>query len=103
VPILRAVFASRDAARLREVREALARQAAALARAPSPALRRAGDAPLEEWAIVGEPAAVADRIARYRETRGMTQLAVRAQLAGLPGAAALASLALVAEIVHSGR
>jgi alkanesulfonate monooxygenase SsuD/methylene tetrahydromethanopterin reductase-like flavin-dependent oxidoreductase (luciferase family) len=98
VPVMRTVFASRDPARLREVREALARQAAALARAPSVALRRAADAELGEWAIVGEPAAVADGIARYREELGMTHLVVRAQIPGLPEALAEASLALVAEL-----
>lgn len=98
VPILRAVYASRDAARLREVREALAQQAASLARASSPALRHAAEGPVDAWAIVGEPAAVAEGIARYREELGMTHLLVRTQLPGLPGEEALASLALVAEI-----
>jgi alkanesulfonate monooxygenase SsuD/methylene tetrahydromethanopterin reductase-like flavin-dependent oxidoreductase (luciferase family) len=98
VPILRAVYASRDATRLREVREALGAQAKALARASSPALQRAAEEPVDEWAIVGEPAAVADGIARYREELGMTHLLVRMQIPGLPHEEALASLALVAEI-----
>ena len=98
VPILRAVYASRDAARVREVRDALALQAKALVRATSPALRRAAEEPVDAWAIVGEPAAVADGIARYREELGMTHLLVRMQIPGLPEPDALASLALVAEI-----
>lgn len=98
VPILRAVYASRDATRLREAREALAQQAEALARASSPALRRAAEGGVDEWAIVGEPAAVADGIARYREELGMTHLLVRTQFPGLPREHAEASLALVAEI-----
>ena len=98
VPILRAVYASRDAARLRGVREALARQAAALARASSPLLRRAAEAPVDEWAIVGEPAAVADGVARYREELGMTHLLVRMQIPGVSRDEAQASLARGAEI-----
>jgi alkanesulfonate monooxygenase SsuD/methylene tetrahydromethanopterin reductase-like flavin-dependent oxidoreductase (luciferase family) len=97
VPIMRTVFASRDPSRLREVREALARQAAALARAASPALRRAAQGGVDEWAIVGEPAAVADGIERYREELGITHLVVRAQIPGLPREQAEASLALVVE------
>ncbi len=100
VPIMRTLFASRDAARLREVRDALSRQAAALARAPGPAFRRIADASLEDWAIVGEPEQVADHVARYREELGMTHLVVRAQIPGLPRELAEASLALIAERVR---
>ncbi len=98
VPIMRTVFASRSAARLHEVREALARQSAALARAPGPAFRRLAEVGVDEWALVGEPEAVADGIARYREELGMTHLVVRAQIPGLPRELAERSLALVAEL-----
>jgi alkanesulfonate monooxygenase SsuD/methylene tetrahydromethanopterin reductase-like flavin-dependent oxidoreductase (luciferase family) len=98
VPVMRTVFASRAPARLREVREALARQAAALARAPGPAFRHLGGVGVDEWALVGEPEAVAEGIARYREALGMTHLVVRAQIPGLPRELAEDSLALVAEL-----
>jgi alkanesulfonate monooxygenase SsuD/methylene tetrahydromethanopterin reductase-like flavin-dependent oxidoreductase (luciferase family) len=101
VPVMRTVFASREPSRLRGAREALARQAAALARAPSPAFRSLAGAELEDWAIVGETGAVADAIARYREELGMTHLVVRAQIPGLPPELAEASLALVAEVAAS--
>ena len=103
VPIMRTIFASRDAARLREVREALSRQAAALARAPGPAFRRFAEARLEDWAIVGSPEAVADGITRYREELGMTHLVVRAQIPGLPRELAEASLAMISEIARPSR
>jgi alkanesulfonate monooxygenase SsuD/methylene tetrahydromethanopterin reductase-like flavin-dependent oxidoreductase (luciferase family) len=103
VPIIRTVFASGNAARLGEVRDAVSRQAAALARAPSAALRRAADAALDDYALVGEPAAVGDAIARYRERLGMTHLIVRGPVAGLPREDFEASLAQVAEIAHSAR
>jgi len=100
VPIMRTVFASGDEARLREVRAALERQAAALARAPGPAFRRFADARLEDWAIVGAPGEVADGIARYREQLGMTHLVVRAQIPGLPRELSEESLALIAELAR---
>jgi alkanesulfonate monooxygenase SsuD/methylene tetrahydromethanopterin reductase-like flavin-dependent oxidoreductase (luciferase family) len=103
VPIMRTVFASREASRLREVREALERQAAALARAPGAAFRGLAGAETQDWAIAGEPEAVADGIARYREELGMTHLVVRAQIPGLPADLAEESLALVAELVQSPR
>jgi alkanesulfonate monooxygenase SsuD/methylene tetrahydromethanopterin reductase-like flavin-dependent oxidoreductase (luciferase family) len=101
VPVMRTVFASRDASRLREVRDALAKQAAALARAPSAALRGAAESSLDDWALVGEPAAVAEKIGRYRERLGMTHLVVRGQIPGLPREDAEASLRLVAELALS--
>ena len=98
VPIMRTVFASRDAARLARVREALAAQAASLAKAPTAALRRAARARLEDWALVGEPDEVAEGIARYREKLGMTHLIVRAGIPGVPRAEIEASLELLARL-----
>jgi alkanesulfonate monooxygenase SsuD/methylene tetrahydromethanopterin reductase-like flavin-dependent oxidoreductase (luciferase family) len=77
VPIMRTVFAHRDPELLRRVRDGLAREAAALARAPSQAIRRAGDASLDDRVLVGEPEEVACGIERYREKLGMTHLVVR--------------------------
>jgi len=82
VPIMRTVFAHRDASVVARVRDALQRQALALARAPSAAIRRAGAADAEDFAILGEPARVADEIARHREKLGMTHLIARAQVPG---------------------
>jgi alkanesulfonate monooxygenase SsuD/methylene tetrahydromethanopterin reductase-like flavin-dependent oxidoreductase (luciferase family) len=83
VPIMRTVFVSRRPERLARAQQALARQAAALARAPAPNLRLAAHAEVDDWAIVGEPAAVADGIARYRDALGMTHLIARVQIPGL--------------------
>ncbi len=79
VPIMRTVFISADAASGARVREALARQ---------PARQRPGAddaARVDDWALVGEPARVADRIARYREALGITHLIAALQV---PGASA---------------
>jgi len=101
VPIMRTVFASRDAAKLARVREGLTQQIAALARASVSAVRRAADVALEDQALVGEPAEVADGIARYRETFGMTHLIARAQVPGVEPADLEGSLELFAQL--SGR
>ena len=82
VPILRTVFVSRNQALLGRVRDSLARQSAALASAPVASLRRHADAEVDDWALVGEPEAVADGVQRYRETLGMTHLLALPHVAG---------------------
>ena len=86
-PIMRTAFISRDRARLRAARERLAEQAASLARSPVGAIRRGAGVRPEDWALVGEPEAVRDRIEDYRERFAMTHLvASRTRLPGLePG------------------
>jgi alkanesulfonate monooxygenase SsuD/methylene tetrahydromethanopterin reductase-like flavin-dependent oxidoreductase (luciferase family) len=92
VPIMRTVFAHRDASAVTRVRDALARQALALAKAPTAALRRAGESEVEDFAILGEPARVADEVARYRERFGMTHLIARTQIPGADETELLAAL-----------
>ena len=86
-PIMRTTFISRDRARLRAARERLAEQAASLARSPVDAIRRGAGVRPDDWALVGEPEAVRDRIEDYRERFAMTHLvASRTRLPGLePG------------------
>ena len=86
-PIMRTTFISRDRARLRAARERLAEQAASLARSPVAAIRRGAGVSPEDWALVGEPEAVRDRIEDYRERFAMSHLvASRTRLPGLePG------------------
>ena len=86
-PIMRTTFISRDRARLRAARERLAEQAASLARSPVGAIRRGAGVRPDDWALVGEPEAVRDRIEACRERFAMTHLvASRTRLPGLePG------------------
>ena len=86
-PIMRTTFISRDRGRLRAARERLAEQAASLARSPVGAIRRGAGARPDDWALVGEPEAVRDRIEACRERFAMTHLvASRTRLPGLdPG------------------
>ncbi len=97
VPVMRTMFASRSAETLARVREALAKQAAALAKSPLLRLREAANRDLGEWALVGEPAEVADGIARYRERLGVTLLIARTQIPGVDARDCEASLELLAE------
>ncbi len=100
VPVMRTVFVSRDDASARRVREALAAQAATLAASRAPAIRRAAEAEVASFALVGNASEVEDGIARYRETLGMTHLIARVQVPGADAAeieSALEGLAKVSE------
>ena len=79
VPVMRTVFVSSDAKLLARVRDDLDRWAAS---------RSAGAAgSVDDWAIVGEPAAVRDRIAQYRRDLGVTHLIVtRLRIGGVDAA-----------------
>jgi alkanesulfonate monooxygenase SsuD/methylene tetrahydromethanopterin reductase-like flavin-dependent oxidoreductase (luciferase family) len=98
VPVMRTLFVSRNASVLERVREALARQAAALSSAPIASLRRHADAKVEDWALVGEPEAVADGVRRYRERLGMSHLIARPHVPGVEPAELAASLERVAAL-----
>jgi len=100
VPVMRSVFASRDPALLARAHAELVRQAAALGRVPG--LRRLAGSEPEDWAILGEPEAVAERVRDYRKRLGMTHLIVRAHLPGLPAEALEESLRLVAALGTGG-
>lgn len=83
VPVMRTVFAHPDASARARVTAGLERQAAALASAPQAAIRNAAPASVADWALVGEPAAVGDELARYREALGVSHLIARTQLPGV--------------------
>jgi alkanesulfonate monooxygenase SsuD/methylene tetrahydromethanopterin reductase-like flavin-dependent oxidoreductase (luciferase family) len=98
VPVMRTLFVSRDAALVEKARVGLAQQAAALAKAPAPSLRRAAAADVQAWAIVGGPDEVAEGVRRYRAKLGVTHLIARAQIPGLAREEIEASLRELAEI-----
>ncbi len=98
VPVMRSIFVSRSVSELARAHALLTRQSRALARAATASIRRVAEADVDDWAIVGEPEAVADRIRVHVERLGMTHLIARAQVPGLPPEAALTSLRLLAEL-----
>ena len=73
VPIMRTVFISKDVALLGRVREQLEASARQIA---SSGLRRGLSLSADEWAIVGEPSEVQDKVAAYVEELAMTHLIV---------------------------
>lgn len=95
VPLMRTVFVSRDQAQLRAVREEL------LKRVDNSRLQ-AGES-VEDWTIVGEPQAVADKIAAYQERLGMTHMvATRLRIGGLEEPVLRDSVAQLAELIALG-
>ncbi len=93
VPVMRSVFVTESATETVALREALAAQARALPGRPVPA-------DVDDWAIVGEPGAVRERVAEYRERLGMTHLIVaRPRLGELPTARLTRSVAAAAELL----
>lgn len=81
IPVMRTVFTSSDSKLVKRVRDNLAKWAAS-----TDGVRRTAGR-VEDWAIVGEPAAVGDQIAQYRLDLGMTHLIVtRLRIGGIdPG------------------
>jgi alkanesulfonate monooxygenase SsuD/methylene tetrahydromethanopterin reductase-like flavin-dependent oxidoreductase (luciferase family) len=92
VPLMRTAFVSDDVTTLARANAALELQLRAMAKAPSAALRRGAEGEVDDWALVGEPARVADAIAALEERFGMTHLIVRSQIPGLESAEIEASL-----------
>ena len=78
---MRTVFASLDAKLVARVRADFDRWVASRSAA------RAAAGSVDDWAIVGEPAAVRDRIAEYRRDLGITHLIVaRLRIGGVDAA-----------------
>ncbi len=96
VPIMRSAFTSRSANALAAARAGLEHQARTLRRATAATLSRSADRPLEEWALVGEPEAIADQVAWYRERYGMSHLILRPAIAGVEPHVVEGSLELLA-------
>ena len=76
VPVMRSVFVSEDGRLVGRVRQQLEDQARQMAAASDSNMARRVSVDVDDWAIVGEPAQVQDRIAMYREDLGMTHLIV---------------------------
>ena len=92
VPVMRTVFVSRDPHQLRTLREKVV--------AVTDNSRLQDGETLDDWAIIGEPNEVYDRLASYVEQLGMTHLiSTRLRVKGLHAEVAQASVALLAEVL----
>ena len=98
-PIMRTLHLAADDAEATRVREQLAQEALAAARALPPALTRAAQGPIHERVIVGGESEVAERLLAYQERLGMDLLIVRSEMAGLPEALRRRSLERLCERV----
>ena len=96
VPIMRTLFVTREKELADRARQALERQAAALSR--SRTVLRRPQSSVDEWALIGEPGAVSDSLASYRERLGMTHLIVRPGIPDIPPVEVRKSLELIAEL-----
>ena len=73
---MRSVFVSSDARLVARLRERLEDQARRMAAASDSRMAARFSSEVDDWAIVGDPSAVTERVARYREDLGMTHLVV---------------------------
>ncbi|MDE0420280.1 MAG: LLM class flavin-dependent oxidoreductase [Gammaproteobacteria bacterium] len=97
VPIMRTLLVSKDRRLLDRVRDQLGIAARQMASGGRPGLSLEAD----DWAIVGEPSAVADKVAAYEETLGLTHLIVtRLRIGGVETAVLEESVRTAAELLH---
>lgn len=100
VPIMRTMFVSEDAKLLARVREQLelgAREAA------SSGIRKGLSLEPDDWAIVGSPSEVKDKVMAYVEHLGMTHLVVtRLRIGNIDADALEQSVRVTAEILREG-
>ena len=101
IPIMRTVFVSDDGTLVRRIRDELETQARAMA---STGIRKGMSLAVDDWAIVGGHSEVRDKIERYREELGMTDLVVtRLRIGRVDDALLERSVALTAEIAAGVR
>ena len=101
VPVMRSCFVSEDARLVARVREGLEAQARRMAAEADGRMARRFSTAVDDWALVGEPAAVRDRVEAYREDLGMTHLVVTRLRINVDGDLAERSVEATAELLAS--
>ena len=102
IPIMRTTFISDKGTRVREVKATLAETAHPLTKIGTGALGQADQIQVEDWALVGEPNQIAEKIAEYRERLGMSHLiAIRTRLSSVKTNEMVRSLEHLAKIAQS--
>lgn len=91
VPVMRTVYVTDSVSEAREVRSAID--------ASMPHAMRDAEASVDDWAIVGDAAYVADRLAEHQARLGMTHVIVRGRLPGLSDDAHIKSLERLFDLV----
>ena len=99
-PIMRTIFISKEASVLSKVREKLDAETRSRVDSPVFAIRDSAGASSEDWALVGGPAEVEDKLFLYKERLGLTHvIAARTRLSYLTAREAEASLEYLADIL----
>lgn len=100
-PIMRTVFISEKTSMLSRVREKLDAETRNRAGSPVLAIRDSANSCSDDWALVGEPAEVEEKIFLYKERLGLTHLiATRTRLSYLTPGEAESSLHYLADIIN---
>ena len=95
---MRTIFVSENARLVSVIRGRLEEEARNLS---GSGLRKGMSVEVDDWAIVGEPAAVRDRLAYYRSELGMTHVIVtRLRIGQIDSEVLERSVALTAELVE---
>lgn len=90
VPIMRNIFISRKRSELNQVKKLLDQQMLELA---ASGITRYAAKVVTDWALIGEPSEVSDKIAQYQEQLGMTHLInARIRIEGITQSARIRSL-----------
>ncbi len=99
VPVMRSCFVSADARLVARVRDGLEAQARRMAAESDGRMARRVSTAVDDWALVGEPEAVRERVAVYREELGMTHLVVTRLRINVDAASAERSVQAMAQLL----
>tara|TARA_Y100000588_G_scaffold391474_1_gene500138 strand:+ start:1917 stop:2897 length:981 start_codon:yes stop_codon:yes gene_type:complete len=100
-PIMRTIFISRESSMLNKVREKLDAETRSRAESPVPAIRESSSSSSDDWAVIGEPTEVEEKLCSYKERLGLTHIiATRTRLSYLTAREAESSLEHLADIVN---
>ena len=100
-PVMRTIFISKDRNVLSKVREKLDAETRSRAGSPVLAIRQSSGANSDDWALVGEPEEVEDKLFLYKERLSLTHvIATRTRLSYLTDREAESSLHHLAVIVN---
>lgn len=99
VPVMRSCFVSADSREVARVRDGLEAQARRMAAEADGRMARRFSTAVDDWALVGEPGAVRERVHMYREELGMTHLVVTRLRINVDAASAERSVETMAELL----
>lgn len=100
-PVMRTVFVHEDPGVVQSVLEALEIESEGWKRSAAPVLRRTLEEPIEDRVLVGDPDAIRLRLRKLQDELGVTDVIVRAGVAGASVEAAESSIRQVVAVARS--